>query len=242
MRVAPLAVAVLVTVAGCSRGDEASDTTVPAATVTPSPGTVAAAPSAAPTPLPTTLAPATPAPTTAVAPPTTAAPTTAAPIDPAALLATALDQLAPGYHFVTTATVGGQVAVSAEGDHVAGSTRMTLTSSGTATDYLIAGDAAWAFADGAWQELDPADSPSDPLAALRAPTAVTLVAGDATAATVHATYPASALGLPGDTESTVEFQLANGAITALTYVADPANVSAVITPIDPATEITLPTA
>ena len=70
MRVAPLAVAVLVTVAGCSRGDEASDTTVPAATVTPSPGTVAAAPSAAPTPLPTTLAPATPAPTTAVAPPT----------------------------------------------------------------------------------------------------------------------------------------------------------------------------
>ena len=239
MRYTPLAAAVLVTVAGCSRGDETSDTTVAAAT-----SAVAAAPSAAP--LTTPAAPTTPATTLPATPPPTVAatpaPTTAAPVDPAALLTAALDQLAPGYHFVTTATVGGQVAVSAEGDHANGSTRMTLTSSGTATDYVITAESAWAFADGTWQELDRAESPLDPLAALRAPTSVTLLAGDATATTVQATYPASALGLAGDAASTVEFQLANGSIASLAYVAAPANVSAVITPIDPATVITLPNA
>jgi len=40
----------------------------------------------------------------------------------------------------------------------------------------------------------------------------------------------------------IEFQLANGSIASLAYVAAPANVSAVITPIDPATVITLPNA
>lgn len=251
MRFAPLALVASVALCGCQRDEDTAGTTLPAAATTAAAGgasapqtapSAASAPATDPAPPPTAAAPTTRAAapvTTEAAPPTT----TAAP-DPAQLLATALDQLAPGYHFVTTASVGGQVAVSAEGDHVGGeaggATRMTLTSSGTATDYLIVGQSAWAYADDAWQELDPADSPSEPLAALREPLDVTLVAGDADAATVRATYPAAALGLVGDDHRTVEFQLADGAITALSYVAEPAEVAAAITPLDPAVEITVP--
>lgn len=176
------------------------------------------------------------------------------PLDAAVTLAMALDALGAGYHFVTTATVGGNVAVTAEGDHIAGATHMAIASGGTTTEYLVTADAAWALADGAWQQLDSTQGLSDPVTQLRSPTSVAVV-GSTDAATITATYPNAALGLAGDGEAAVEFQLAGGQITSLRYASaaivtnadgstseQPADVTAVITPIAPGTQITLPAA
>lgn len=238
--------AVSLSAGACTRdGDQATTSTATAtapraATAPPVSGTEpVAAPRAATSPPPTTPVPGA---TITTAPP--APPTTVAPPDPTTLLMGALDALIAGYHFVTTATVAGQVAVSAEGDHVAGSTQMTVTSGGTSTEYLVTAGAAWAQADGEWQQLDSAEGLSDPVAQLRSPVEIEL-SGDAEAATIVAHYPAAALGVPGDGQHPVEFQLAGGQIVSLRYptttsAGEPAEVVAVISPVAPGTEITLP--
>lgn len=235
---------------GCSRDDAEAGT---------DPVTTVAASATAPTPSPTTTpGSAAPAPASTPAPradavSTSAAPApTAVPLDALVTLAAALDALAGGYHFATTASIGDTVAISAEGDHIAGSTRMTVASGGTSTEYLVTGAAAWARVDGEWQQLDSAEGLSDPVAQLRDPLAAT-ISGTADAAVVTAEYPNAALGLPGDGTAMVELELAAGRITSLRYAStatvtaadgtvsdQPAVVTAVISPVAPGTEITLP--
>lgn len=232
----------MLALAGCSRGDDTASTTVAP------PPTAASTTSVAP--LTTVAAP--PAPT---APPTTAAvPVSTVTLpDPNALLAAALDAAAPGYHFITTASVGDQVVLSAEGDHAGGATRMTLTSLGATTDYIVTADAAWALQDGEWQELDQSPGLADPLSPLRTPTSIELLAGNTEAATLLGHYPAAALGLPGDTDQSVTITIATGQLTALAYsstanvtAADgsvsqqPAAVTTQISALAPGTAVTLP--
>jgi hypothetical protein len=245
-------VAVLAVAAGCTR--DAAPTAF-SADATPPVDIARTATSALSdaAPAPTSSAAATTPPPSAAAVPT--APVTTAPTpDATTTLTAALDTLATGYHFVTTATVAGRVAVVAEGDHVAGATQMIVTSGGASTRYLITSDAAWAQADGEWHQLDSAQGLRDPIDQLRAPLSVTLV-GTADAATITAHYPAAALGLPGDGQHAVELQLANGLIRSLRYAStavvtnadgttseQASEVTAQITPIASGTQITLPAA
>lgn len=237
--------AVLLAAAGCSREEPTAATTAATAQLAASAATVGASTVPAPPAPPATpdTTGATTAATAPTAPRMTPAPTTAAPTDPTTTLMNALDALTAGYHFVTTATVAGHVAVSAEGDHVAGATRMTVTSGGTSTEYLVTAGAAWALADGAWHQLDSAEGLSDPVAQLRQPATIEF-AGNA-AATIIARYPAAVLGVPGGGQHPVEFQLAGDRIVSLRYPTttsggQPADVVAVISPIAPGTEISLP--
>jgi hypothetical protein len=180
-------------------------------------------------------------------------PATTVPVpDATTMLTAALDTLASGYHFVSTATVDGQVTLVAEGDHVAGATQMTVTSGATSTQYLVTEHAAWAKADREWQQLDSTQGLTDPVGRLRAPLSVEL-AGTAESATITAHYEATALGVRGAGEHAVEFQLTNGLITSLRYASTALvtnadgtaserrrEVTVVITPIASGTEITLP--
>jgi hypothetical protein len=230
----------LVVVGGCNRDDTADPFTHEDAPAAITARASTSAPSDATMPLSISVPP---------------APVTTAPApDATTTLTTALDTLAAGYHFVTTATVDEQVAVMAEGDHVAGTTRMTVTSGGTSTNYLVTPDAAWAQTDGEWRRLDSAQGLSDPVGQLRAPLSVELV-GTAEAATITARYKATALGIRGDGERAVEFQLDDGRITSLHYSSTGlvtgadgttserrTDVTAVITAIASGTEITLPAA
>lgn len=249
---AALVAAALALVGGCTRDGAATSTTAPGRVAATLATTSSAIPSTTRDAPVSNVAPAVPVSVPAPTPPPV--PPTTVPLDAQVTLATALDTLAIGYHFATTATVGGQVAVTAEGDHIAGSTQMTVASGGTTTEYLVTADAAWAFADGSWQQLDGTQGLSDPITQLRTPSDVA-ISGTTEAATITARYPNAALGLQGDGQAGVEFELAGGQITSIRYASSavvtnaggstseqPAEVTAAISPVAPGTQITLPVA
>jgi hypothetical protein len=139
-------------------------------------------------------------------------------VDGATVLQAALDQLAAGYHFSSTATVNGTAAVTAAGDRVGDSTRMNVSSNGAAVDYVVTPTATWVNKDGTWSEVTDDTAPADPLGALRAPTSVTVAPSVAGAPMVlTASYPASALSLPGDAAVEVEFTINGSALSSLSY-------------------------
>jgi hypothetical protein len=133
------------------------------------------------------------------------------------MLQQSFDALAPGYHFLTQATVNGVPALTAEGDQIAGNTRMTVTSQEKTVDYVVMPEGTWVAQDGTWQELDSPAPATDPIAALRAPQSVTVANYAPPLATLTAIYPASALALPGDQPVTVSFDFNGTALTAITY-------------------------
>jgi hypothetical protein len=207
----------LAVVTGCSSGDDASDDSaaldgsVPAPVVTPAPTT--------PPPTPATAA-ATVAVSSAPAVVVTTAPATAAPTtlpDGATVLQQSFDLLAPGYHFVTTASVNGTPALTAEGDHIAGSTRMTITSQGRSVEYIVLPEQTWVADAGQWQELEQAAPASDPITALRTPESVTVASYSPELTTLTAAYPPSALNAPGDQPVPVTFELAGTTLLAIAY-------------------------
>jgi len=139
-------------------------------------------------------------------------------VDGATALQTAIDQLAAGYHFSSTATVNGTAAVTAAGDRVGDSTRMNVSSNGAAVDYVVTPTATWVNKDGTWSEVTDDTAPADPIGALRAPTSVTVTSSGAGAPMVlTASYPASALSLPGDAAVEVEFTINGSALSSLSY-------------------------
>ena len=117
----PLLVGVLILggLCGCTDGSTSAPTTI---------GADVPARSASSTSTPATTPPSAPTTTVAAAPPSAVATTVAPdpPPDGAAVLQRSLDQATAGYHFVTTATVNGNVALRAEGDRVGSGTRMRL--------------------------------------------------------------------------------------------------------------------
>ncbi|MEI7618868.1 MAG: hypothetical protein WCK14_09620 [Actinomycetota bacterium] len=138
--------------------------------------------------------------------------------DGATTLKTAIGQLAAGYHFSSTATVNGAAAVTAVGDRVGDSTRMNVSSKGAAVDYVVTPTATWVNKDGTWSEVTDATAPADPLGALSAPTSVVVTSSGAGAATVlTASYPASALSLPGTAAVDVVFTINGSALSSMSY-------------------------
>ena len=138
--------------------------------------------------------------------------------DAAATLKAAFDQIAAGYHFVTTATVNGAVAITAKGDRVGDGTRLNVASKGASVDYVITPGGSWVNKDGTWSEITDATPPSDPIGVLRAPTSVTVTSYGAGAPTVlTANYPAAALSLPGDAAVDVVFTINGTVLASLGY-------------------------
>ena len=155
-------------------------------------------------------------PPTATAAPTTPAATLPLPDGPTVLLQS-LDALAPGYHFVITAMLNGQVALATEGDQIGLASRQTVTSQGVAVDYIVLPEGTWKGEGGVWEELEVPAPAVDPLAALRAPTAVTVVSHTAELTVLNASYAAAALGLPGDQSVIVAIELTGTTLRSFSY-------------------------
>jgi hypothetical protein len=168
-----------------------------------------------------------------------------APPDGAAALQAAFDQIAAGYHFATTATVNGAVAITAQGDRVADGTRMSVASNGASVDYVVTPGGTWVNKDGTWSEITDTTPPSDPIGVLRAPASVTVTSFGAGAPTVlTASYPAAALSLPGDAPVNVTFTINGTTLASLGYTTTTdggaADVHTDITALVDSSPVTLP--
>ncbi len=194
--------------AGCT--DDASG----APLTEPSVITVAASvdPAAAATGPSTTSAPPAPA--------ATEAPSVTVPIDAGAMLQASLDSLAGGYHFRTSVAVGGAEVLVAEGDRVGDGTRLTIWSNGTSVAYLITPAGSWVFPEGGeWEALDSPPATTDPLMALRTPSAVLGTSTDGIAATIVATVAANTLGVPSDGTADVRVTVNGPVLSEIAYEA-----------------------
>ena len=186
------------------------------------------------------------APTTAA--PATAPPTSTAPaVDPVASIGAGLDGLAAGYHFTTTVTLDGADVLVADGDHVGDGTRLTVTrTDGPSVDYVITPAGSWVRPTGGEWDVVAADTPptTDPIAALRAPTAATVTAVDGTITTIVATVPALALGVAAEGDAQVQITIDGATLRDITYTAPvdgrSAMVRSVIGPVADATAVIAP--
>jgi hypothetical protein len=153
--------------------------------------------------------------TTSVPAPTSPA---APSVDGASLLSTAFTAMSAGYHFTTTLTVGGAVALTADGDRVGDGTRLGVTQGDVSVLYVITPGGTWVQPEGGeWEELDSDAASTDPLAALATPTSVALAGTDGTATMVTAMVPPASLGLAGDAPVAMSVRIDNGAITSVGY-------------------------
>jgi len=191
----------------------------------------------------TTVAPTTVAPTTA-APTTAAAPTAPAP-DPNAVLQAAVNGLSGTYHFVSTVTLDGAVALTADGDRVGDGSRLTLSSRDGTVSYVITPDGSWVMPEGGeWQpvETDPANT--DPIGALRTPTAVQPGATDGSTSHLAVTVAPSALGVAGDAPVPLDVTVTAAVLSGVTYTTTvggkPATVTSTFGPAQDPSPVTAP--
>ncbi len=152
--------------------------------------------------------------------PTTEAPSVTVPIDAGAMLQASLDSLAGGYHFRTSVAVAGTEVLVAEGDRVGDGTRLTIWSNGTSVAYVITPAGSWVFPEGGeWEALDSPPATTDPLIALRTPSAVLGTSTDGVAATIVATVAANTLGVPSDGTADVRVTVNGPVLSEITYEA-----------------------
>jgi hypothetical protein len=150
--------------------------------------------------------------------PTTAAPGAPAPVDGAALLQQAVAATGGGYHFNQTATVDGVVAVTVDGDRLTDGARLVVSNASGLVFYVITPDGTWLMPEnGEWQ-ADDSDPPAvDPIAALGAPTSVSVAANDGTTVQLVVEVPLSSLGIQGDGDAPLQVSIVGGALSAITY-------------------------
>ena len=140
--------------------------------------------------------------------------------DGAARLATVLGQLASGYSFDTTVSVGGQVATEAKGRWVGGASEFTVTTKGVAITYRSLPPRSWVLQAGAgWVEVNGSVPSGSPLDAFKAPRATSIVDQTADMVELSATYPPAALGLAGTNAVSVNLVLAGDGSLKATYAA-----------------------
>ncbi len=195
---------------GCSDdGAGGADSLAPLATAG-SPSTSAAAP-VAPSTTAAALASTVPA---APVPPPTAAP----PVDGGAVLSAAVAAMAPGYHYHSTVTVDGAVAVEADGDRVGDGTRLAVVRDGASVQYVITPEGTWVMPDGGeWDQLDTPAATSDPIASLAAPNAVSVLSSSPDVVSMVVTVPNAVLGLPDDGDADLNVTVTNGMVTSVAY-------------------------
>jgi hypothetical protein len=180
--------------------------------------------------------------TTAIAPTTTAAPAaaptpapaaTAAPApppDPVATLQAAIGSLSTTYHFVSTVTLDGAVALVADGDRVGDGSRLTLTSNDGKVSYLITPDGSWVMPDGGdWQALDTDPANADPIGALQAPAAVQATSNDGSTAHFAVTVAPAALGVAGDAPVQLDVAITGNLLNSVSYATTVGGKAATVT-------------
>lgn len=149
-----------------------------------------------------------------------AGPSGAAAGDGGARLAAVLGQLANGYSFDTTVSVGGQVATEAKGRWVGGGSEFTVTTKGVAITYRSLPPRSWVLQSGAgWVEVNGTVPSGSPLDAFKAPSATAIVAQTADMLELSASYPPAVLGLAGTNAVGVDLVLAGDGSLKATYAA-----------------------
>jgi len=228
------ALASVAALAGCSGSDDGSaDSTLTEAIVV----TVASSSDS--------VAPATAVPAVPAVPAVTETPAVTVPIDAPVMLQQAIDAAAGGYHFRTVVALAGAEVLVAEGDRVGDGTRLTIWTSGTSLSYVISPAGSWVVPDGGeWEALDSAPATTDPLIALRTPSAVSGTSTDGVAATLVATVAATALGVPSDGPADVQVLVNGPTLQEVRYQAvldgQIADVTTVFSTIVDATPVTPP--
>ncbi|MEP7202668.1 MAG: hypothetical protein ABI894_08670 [Ilumatobacteraceae bacterium] len=157
--------------------------------------------------------------TTAVEVTTPLAPgATAAPVDGAALLQQAVAATSAGYHFNQTATVDGVVALTIDGDRLSDGARLAVSNEAGLVFYIITPDGTWLMPEnGEWEADDSAPPAVDPIAALSAPTAVSVAANDGNTVQLVVTVPLGSLGIQGDGDASLQVAVVGGALNTLSY-------------------------
>ena len=142
-------------------------------------------------------------------------------IAPAERLAGALTALQAGYTFDTTVTVGGQIAARVRGRRLGGASELVIESGGSSVTYRIVPPRSWVLEQGSeWAALEGTVAGGDPLAPLLEPQGLELVATSGETLQVRATYPASALGLPGSDPVAVMMTVAPGDTVTARYATE----------------------
>ena len=110
---------------------------------------------------------------------------------------------------------------------------------GVAVQYVITADGTWVQPDGGdWDQLDTPPATSDPILALRTPSALTVDSVDGSAVHLTVSVPATSLGLTGDSVVPVSVVITGGALTEVVYSTtidgQPASIDTVVGPaVDP---------
>jgi len=152
------------------------------------------------------------------APGTIGAATGSGAADGASRLAAVLAQLANGYSFTTTVSIGGQVATQAKGRWVSGGSEFTVTTNGVAITYRSLPPRSWVLQSGTgWVEVNGTVPSGNPLDALKAPSQATVVAQSSDMVELTASYPAAILGLAGTNTVPVDLVLAGDGSLKATY-------------------------
>lgn len=181
-------------------GSAVADTTTTVVALV-APPTAAADPAPS---IPTTTVAATPVPTAAV--------------DGAALLQQAIAATSAGYHFNQTATVDGVVAITVDGDRLPTGARLAVSNADGLVYYVITPDGTWLMPDNGEWEADDSPAPAvDPIAALGAPTSVTVAGNDGTTVQLAVAVPFAALGISGDGDAALQVSVVSGALTSIVY-------------------------
>ena len=186
----------------------------------------------------TSSAPTAPAPTTIATAGTTAAPTST--IAPLSLLQQAVDAVATSHHFHLVVTVNGTQSVVADGDQVGAASRTTLQLPAGTVNYITTADGSWAQPEGGdWSLLTVPPATTDPIAALKAPTSVSVSSNDGTTTVLAVAVNARSLGITIDGDVTVTVTIAGGAITQIGYTAPiQGGTAEEVTTISPVTDAT----
>lgn len=169
--------------------------------------------------------------------------TTVAPaptIAPLTRLQQAVDAIAASHHFQAVVTVNGAESMVADGDQVGAASRTSLQLPGGTVAYITTADGSWAQPEGGdWALLTVPPATTDPIAALKSPTSVTVTSDDGTTAVLAVSVNARSLGISVDGDVPVTVTITGGAITQIAYTAPVQGGTAeVVTTIGPVVDMT----
>lgn len=180
----------------------------------PPASTIAAATTAAPTTTQTTDPPTT---TSTEAEDTTTTTAEVADVDAGPILAAALDAVGTRYRYTSTVTTDGQVTSTVTGVIDGESFSAVIETADTSVEYRKTPDGEWTLgSDGVWVALDEPAPVSNPIAPLRNPTDVEVVAETDSRVDLLATYPGSVLGIDAET-ITITYVVVEGVVAEIAY-------------------------
>lgn len=139
-------------------------------------------------------------------------------VDGSALLQQAVAATGGSYHFNQSATIDGVVALTIDGDRLTDGARVAVGRDAGVVFYVIRPDGSWLMPENGEWEVDDSEPPTvDPIAALGAPTSVSVAANDGTTVQLVVSVPLRSIGIPGDGEAPLQVSVVGGALTTIVY-------------------------